>query len=203
MIRTILLDFGNVVAFFDHERAIRRLLTHTDRSAEELWRLFYQDGLADRYECGRVTTDELFAVARDRGGLRCTQAEFVDAFCDIFWPNPPMADLIPRLKANGYRLVLASNTNAAHYERYREQFKDLLSYFDAIAVSHEAGARKPHPAFFEYAHALAGDERNECLFVDDLLANVAAARGFGWNAIHYTRFDDLIPHLRAAGVRVE
>ena len=39
--------------------------------------------------------------------------------------------------------------------------------------------------------------------VDDLLANVAAARGFGWNAIHYARFDDLIPHLRAAGVRVE
>jgi putative hydrolase of the HAD superfamily len=200
MIRTILFDFGNVVAFFDHDRALRRLLTHTDRPAEELWRLVYQDRLAERYECGQATTDELFAVARDRGGLRCSRAEFVDAFCDIFWPNPPMAELIPRLKGNGYRIVLASNTNAAHYERYREQFKELLSHFDAIAVSHEAGARKPDPAFFEYAHRLAGSERNECLFVDDLSANVTAAGEFGWNAIHYTRFDDLIPNLRRMGI---
>jgi putative hydrolase of the HAD superfamily len=203
MIRTILFDFGNVVAFFDHDRALRRVLTHTDRTAEELWRLLYQDGLADRYECGQVSTDELFAVARDRGGLRCSRAEFVDAFCDIFWPNPPMEDLIPRLKANGYRLVLASNTNAAHYERYREQFKDLLSHFDAIAVSHEAGARKPHPRFFEYAHKLANCEPENCLFVDDLLDNVTAAREFGWRAIHFTRFDDLARELRGAGVRVE
>jgi FMN phosphatase YigB (HAD superfamily) len=203
MIRTVLFDFGNVVAFFDHDRAVRRLLAHTDRTAAELWRLLYEDNLEDRYECGQATTDELFAVARDRGGLRCDRAEFVNAFCDIFWPNPPMADLIPRLKANGYRLVLASNTNAAHYERYREQFQDVLGHFDAIAVSHEAGARKPHPRFFEYAHKLAGYDKAECLFVDDLLANVAGAREFGWNAILYTRFDELVPELRAAGVRVD
>jgi putative hydrolase of the HAD superfamily len=202
-IKTILFDFGNVVAFFDHERAIRRMLPHTDRSAEQLWQLVYEDDLAYRYERGEVTTEVLFALARDRGGMRCTRAEFVDAFCDIFWPNPPMADLIPRLKAAGYRLVLASNTNAAHYERYREQFHDLLAHFDAIVVSHEAGARKPHPRFFEYAHKLTGCDRNECLFVDDLLANVTAAREFGWNAIHYTRFDDLVPELRTAGVRVD
>lgn len=202
MIRTILFDFGNVVAFFDHDRAIRRLLPHTDRTPEELWRLLYEDNLEDRYECGEVTTDDVFAVARDKGGIRCDRMEFVDAFCDIFWPNPPMSDLIPRLKANGYRLVLASNTNAAHYERYREQFRDLLSHFDAIAVSHEAGARKPHPRFFEYAHRLAGCEQAECVFVDDLMANVAGAREFGWNAIHYTRFDHLVPELRATGVRV-
>ena len=190
-----------MVAFFDHDRAIRRLLAHTDRTAEAaLSRLVYQDNLADRYECGEVTTDELFAVARDRGGLRCSQAEFVDAFCDIFWPNPPMADLIPRLKANGYRLVLASNTNAAHYEHYREQFKEVLRHFDAIAVSHEAGARKPHPAFFDYAHRLAGCRTDECLFVDDLSDNVTAAREFGWRAIHFTRFDDLVPALRRMGI---
>jgi glucose-1-phosphatase len=202
VIRTLLFDFGNVVAFFDHERAIRRMLAHTDRTAEDLWQLVYQDDLAYRYERGEVTTDELFAVARDRGGLRCTRAEFVDAFCDIFWPNPPMADLIPRLKSAGYRLVLASNTNDAHYARFREQFKELLAHFDAIAVSHEAGARKPHPQFFEYAHGLTGCEKSECLFIDDLLANVTGAREFGWHAIHYTRFDDLVPTLREAGVRV-
>ena len=35
MIKTLLFDFGNVVAFFDHDRAVRRLLPHTDLTAEQ------------------------------------------------------------------------------------------------------------------------------------------------------------------------
>jgi glucose-1-phosphatase len=203
MIRTILFDFGNVVAFFDHRRGLRRMLPHTDRTPEELVQLFYYNDLDVRYECGKLTTEEVFAMAQAAAGLRCSREEFVSAFCDIFWPNPPIEDLIGRLKQRGYRLVLASNTNAAHYAHYREQFKDVLSHFDAIAVSHEAGARKPQPKFFEYAHRLTGCQVAECVFVDDLLDNVAAAREFGWRAIHFTRFDDLVPELRALGVRVD
>ena len=96
---------------------------------------------------------------------------------------------------------VASNTNEAHYAHYRQQFADLLKDFDAIVVSHEAGARKPHEKFFEYAQVRAESERAECLFVDDLEANVTAAREFGWQAVLYTRFDELVPALRAAGVR--
>ena len=200
MIRTILFDFGNVVAFFDHARAIRQLLPHTDHTAEQLRQLIYYNDLDIRYERGELTTEEVFAVAQEIAGLRCTFDQFVAAFCDIFWSNPPMDDLIPRLKRAGYRLVLASNTNAAHYERYREQFRDTLSHFDAIAVSHEAGARKPHTKFFEYAHALTGFRKDECLFVDDLAENVTVARHFGWRAVQYTKFDDLATELLRQGV---
>jgi glucose-1-phosphatase len=203
MIKTIVLDFGNVIAFFDHERAVRQLLRYTDRTREQLFQLMYHDDVAYRYERGEVTTNEVFAVGRDAGGLRCTQDEFVAAFCDIFWPNPPMADLVPRLKRQGYRLVLASNTNPAHYARFREQFRDVLTHFDVIVVSHEAGARKPHPRFFEHAHSRARCEKVECVFVDDLADNVAAARAFGWKAVQYTRFDDLIPGMREMGVRID
>jgi glucose-1-phosphatase len=203
MIRTVLFDFGNVVAFFDHQRALRRLLAHTDRTADQLLALMYYNDLEYRYECGELTTDEVFAMAREVGGLRCSQDEFVAAFCDIFSPNPPVAELVGRLKHNGYRLVLASNTNAAHYAHYREAFRDVLAHFDAIAVSHEAGARKPHPKFFEYAHRLAGGERAECVFIDDLADNVEAARAFGWRAIQYTAFEELLAGLKALGVRVD
>jgi len=203
MIKTILFDFGNVLAFFDHQRALRRLHPHAKVSPEEMIQLMYYNNLEYRYECGEMTTDDVYKVACDRAGLSCSKEEFVDAFCDIFWANPPIADLVPRLKANGYRLVLASNTNEAHYARYREQFKEVLKHFDAIAVSHEAGARKPAVKFFAHAHALAKCEKNECVFVDDLLDNVKAAREFGWHAVQYTKFDELIPELRKVGVSVD
>jgi len=203
MIKTILFDFGNVLAFFDHQRAVRQLLPYTRLTAEELLKLMYYNNLEYRYECGEVTTEEVFAIGKEVGGFNGTPDQFVAAFCDIFWPNPPMSDLIARLKGTGYRLVVASNTNPAHYNHYREQFRDLLCHFDAIAVSHEAGARKPHEKFFQHAHRMAKCERGECVFVDDLAENVTAAREFGWNAIHYTRFDELVPELRKAGVRVD
>jgi putative hydrolase of the HAD superfamily len=203
MIKCVVFDFGNVIAFFDHQRAIRRLLPHTNLpSPEAMLRFMYENDLEYRYECGELTTGDVYAAARDRAGLDCSQEEFVDAFSDIFWPNPPMADLIPRLKENGYRLVLASNTNAAHYERFRDQFRETLSHFDGVSVSHEAGARKPHERFFEHTHRMTACERSECVFVDDLAANVDGARAFGWHAVQYTKFDDLIPQLRTLGVEV-
>ena len=49
MIKTILFDFGNVLAFFDHQRAVRQLLPYTDRTAEELVKLIYYNNL--EYRC--------------------------------------------------------------------------------------------------------------------------------------------------------
>lgn len=202
MIKTILFDFGNVLAFFDHERALTQLMDYTDHKADQLRQLMYLDDLFDRYEIGQVTTDEVFEIACKHGGLKCTKAQFVLAFSDIFWLNEPIAKLIPRLKQAGYRLVLASNTNDAHYAHYREQFKDLLVHFDAISVSHEAKARKPHEQFFAHTHTLAGCEKHECVFIDDLAENVAAAKAFGWHAVQLTDHEGLIPQLHELGVRI-
>jgi FMN phosphatase YigB (HAD superfamily) len=41
------------------------------------------------------------------------------------------------------------------------------------------------------------------VFVDDLLDNVRGAREFGWRAVQYTRFDDLVTELRALGMNVD
>lgn len=201
MIRVLVFDFGNVLAFFDHEKAIATLLPHTDRSADEFRRLVYVEDIASRYERGQATSEQVFEVACRAGGLRCTYGQFIEAFCDIFWPNPPMADLIPRLKSAGYRLVLASNTNVAHFDRFRGDFAELLGHFDALGVSHEAGARKPEPAFYEHVHRLTQAAKEECLFIDDVADNVAAARDFGWRAEQFTGFDDLLATLTRNGIR--
>jgi FMN phosphatase YigB (HAD superfamily) len=202
MIKTILFDFGNVVAFFDHQRAIRQLLAYTDQTAEDLTRILYYDHLETQYECGQLTTQEVFNAVCKLGHLRCNLDVFVRMFCDIFWPNPPVADLIPRLAAQGYRLVLASNTNEAHYAHYRQVFADILKHFSAIVVSHEAGARKPNEGFFLHAQKFVQCEPNECLFIDDLADNTLAAQAFGWNTVQYVNFDTLMVAFAEHGIRV-
>ena len=150
MIRTIFFDFGNVVGFFDHDRAIRELARFTDMSPTELGLQLYGGPLEDDYECGKLTTEEYVREALLNGRLRCTPERFLSLYDKIFWHNPEVCELIPKLKPR-YRLVLASNTNEAHFYRYTQDFAAVLKNFEHLVASYHTGSRKPHVEFFDMA----------------------------------------------------
>jgi FMN phosphatase YigB (HAD superfamily) len=199
--RTIFFDFGNVVAFFDHQRAIARLSRHTDMPPVELALVLYGGTAEEDYETGRLSTAEYVRLGKLNGRLTCTDEEFLAAFADIFWRNDEACEVIPKLKPR-YRLILASNTNEAHFARFTRQFADVLENFDHLCPSFHAGARKPHPQYFAYCQRFAEADPHDCLFVDDLPENVEAAVCHGWRGICYQQRGRLAEQLRAAGVEV-
>lgn len=201
MIRTIFFDFGNVIGFFDHQRAIEKLVKFTDLNAIELSLRLYGGPIVDDYEVGKITTAEYVREAKLNGRLTCTQDEFLACFCDIFWRNSEVCDIIPKLKPR-YRLVLASNTVDAHFRRYVADYSDIFVHFNHLVASHHALARKPHWEFFAYAHQFALAEPDECLFVDDMPVNIETAERFGWKGITYRPEGTLADKLRAAGVQL-
>lgn len=201
MIRTILFDFGNVLGFFDHSRALKQLARFTNMDPTELALVLYGGVLEDDYEIGRISTSEYVEAACKNGWLRCSPVEFQAAFVDIFTENTGVTALIPLLKKN-YRIVLASNTNDAHFRHYCKQFDHVLKQFDFLGASHQALARKPHREFYEYCQRFVNCEPSECLFVDDLPSNIAAAEAFGWQGIVLTSAEDLITRMKALGIRI-
>jgi putative hydrolase of the HAD superfamily len=74
-----------------------------------------------------------------------------------------------------------SNSWANDYPRDRWD-----GLFDAIVISGEVGMRKPEPSIFRHALGLLALEAAECVFIDDIEANVAAARSLGLVGIHHT-----------------
>jgi glucose-1-phosphatase len=199
--RTVFIDFGNVIAFFDHQRAVAKLSRYTDLPAHELTLALYGGVLEEDYECGRTTTAEYIRLATRDGRLTCTPDEFEAAFVDIFTPNPEVCALIPKLKAR-HRLVLASNTNDAHYRKYTEQFADVLAHFDERCPSHQVGHRKPHREYFEHCQRHADAAPHECLFIDDYPSNIEAAKAFGWTCVAYRPDERLSDRLRDLGVEL-
>jgi HAD superfamily hydrolase (TIGR01509 family) len=202
VIKTIFFDFGNVIAFFDHARAIREFVQFTDMNPTELNLALYGSPIEDDYECGKLSTDEYVREALLNGRLSCTPEQFLSFYDKIFWANPEVCNLISRLKPR-YRLVLASNTNEAHFRCYVKQFADVLAHFEYLVASHHTGSRKPHREFFEYAKRHAGAEPHECVFVDDLPVNIEAANRIGFTGIVYTPNGTIHEQLRAAGVQFE
>src|SRR5262245_62190179 len=131
MIETIVFDFGNVVGFFDHRRALDRMARHTDFTADEIWAAAYTRELEDALESGRIRGADFLRRLRELCRLRCDDDVLAAAFADIFWPNENVCALIPGLKPR-YRLLLGSNTNELHARQFRRQFADVLRHFDAL-----------------------------------------------------------------------
>jgi epoxide hydrolase-like predicted phosphatase len=93
-----------------------------------------------------------------------------------------MLDLFRRLHADGVPTGLLSNSWGGN-DYPREIFPDL---FDAVVISGEVGMRKPEPRIFRHAAVLLGLEAQQCVFIDDIQANVTAAERAGFTGILHT-----------------
>jgi epoxide hydrolase-like predicted phosphatase len=92
-----------------------------------------------------------------------------------------MLDLIRSLRQAGLRTALLSNS-WGNDDYPRDLFPDL---FDVVVISAEVGMRKPEERIFRHTAALLGLEPQECVFIDDVPANVAAAEAVGLVSLHH------------------
>ncbi len=201
MIQTIVFDFGNVIGYFDYGRAARNLARHTGLAEDYLCQLLFDEELKDDYESGRITSAEFLRRVRARLGIDCADDFLTTIYSDIFWSNDDVCALVPRLKGR-YRLLLGSNTTELHAIQFQRQFADTLRHFDGLVFSHAVGVRKPRAEFFGHCHKLADCAVEQCVFIDDLEANIEGARACGWHGIVYRGIADLHERLTALGVHV-
>jgi putative hydrolase of the HAD superfamily len=199
----VVFDFGNVVAFFDHDRAWARIAAARSLEVDPLKRRIADDALkslAYEHELGRVD-DAAFADAFARGlGLELPLDELEAAWGAIFTLNEPVAALVRELDDAGHTLLLGSNTNPIHARAFRRDFAEVLDRFDHLVLSFEVGHRKPSAAFFAACVAAAGGAPADYLFIDDAEENVEGARSSGLDALVYRDPGPLRDALRARGL---
>jgi FMN phosphatase YigB (HAD superfamily) len=196
----LLVDLGNVVAFFDHQRACRALasLSSPPRTPDELHAAIYGSGLETEVDTGRLSGADFLERLR----AWCPGASdgaLTRAWSDIFEPNPDVVSRLPALRRAGLKIVLASNTNDLHYAWLERHLAEPLSFVDVAVLSLRVGATKPSPVFFDACLQAAGADAGDCFFIDDKPEYVAAAEALGIPGLVYSgpAFD------RWAGARVE
>jgi putative hydrolase of the HAD superfamily len=104
---------------------------------------------------------------------------------EVMPPRAEMEDLVRRARAAGVKTGLLSNSlGGGGYDVYAGY--DLDSLFDVVVISHLVRLRKPEPPIYELAAAKLGLQPGDCVFVDDIRRNVAAARSVGMTVVHFT-----------------
>jgi putative hydrolase of the HAD superfamily len=119
------------------------------------------------------------------GQLGLPTEGLVERLVSALTPRAEMADLVRRARAAGIPTGLLSDSlGPGGYDIYTGY--DLAAMFDVVVISHAVGLRKPDPAIFALAAAQLGRAPAECVFVDDTLHHVRAARELGMAAVHFT-----------------
>jgi len=153
----------------------------------------YGDG-ADRnpihaLERGECTNDEFeLALARELvredGGPVAGSGLLARMFAGQTLDDSMLA-LFRNLKTSGVPTGLLSNSWGGGYPR--ELFEDM---FNAVVISAEVGMRKPEPRIFRHVAGLLGLPPEECVFIDDIQANITAAEQVGFTGVLHTAAED-------------
>lgn len=185
MIRNVILDMGNVLLDYDPQAPLDHYCD--SREEKETIRRELFEGpewiLADR---GEVRADELYGRVRDR--VPEAYREHLRQCCEgwhtcMGWLDGAR-EFCHFIKEAGYRIFILSNAADSFYT-YFPSFLPL-NFFDGIVVSADVRMIKPDPGIYRYLLERYGLKAEECLFVDDVQANVNGAAAVGMQAFRFT-----------------
>jgi HAD superfamily hydrolase (TIGR01509 family) len=192
----LIFDLGGVIVPHDNDVLAARLVSRC--TAPDAARRLNAVAHAASYGNGERTIAQLHGALVAELGYDGDWPRFVEDWSCHLSLDPSMLALIERL-AQRYRVMLFSNTNQEHWDHVVRLSDGRLGRLEAY-LSHEIGDLKPALSSFALVAAKAGVEPGRCLFIDDRLDNVEAARRAGFHAEVFTSQAALEDLLRAAGM---
>ena len=187
-IKNIAFDLGGVVLALSYEQAVRRFEEIGLANARQHLDAFEQKGIFGDLESGRISTEDFrrelsLLIGREVSMDDCYQAwhGYVD--------HVPKRNLeaILRLREQGYKVCLLSNTNPFMMQWAEKDFDGeghpISYFFDALYLSYECRVMKPRSEIFEMM--LKGQQAlpEETLFVDDGPRNIESAKALGMQTL--------------------
>jgi len=200
----VVFDFAGVLFHWQpHQLVQRELPRHAidERAARLLADAIFQGYGGDwaEFDRGRVEVPELVRRIAARTGLplRDVQA-VVNAVPAALLPHPATVALLKRLHDAGRRLFFLSNMPRP-YAEHLEREHAFIGWFADGVFSGRVHLIKPEAEIFALAARRFGVPPGQLVFIDDVQANVEAARDAGWNAFQFVDAADCEAQLRRQG----
>jgi HAD superfamily hydrolase (TIGR01509 family) len=182
LVRNVIFDLGGVVLDWNPDQILSRYQADPERRVQ-LRRAFFGHADWQLFDRGGLTEAEVIDRTHTRlGRPRSEVVEIVQAVRDSLVVKPDTVTLMRSLHARGIALYCLSNMPASIYAqlRIRHEFWDV---FRGIVISGEVMMVKPEPEVFTHLLERYGLCAQETVFIDDLPANIEAARRIGLHTI--------------------
>ena len=171
------------------DEAIKRFKSIGLKNVENYLNPYTQTDIFGDIEEGKISAEQFRAKLSELIGKEVTYEE-----CKFAWlgyrQDVPLRnlDILRKLKAQGYKLILLSNTNPFMMSwglsgEFDGNGNSLESYFDSLYLSYKLGVMKPNKKIFQYIIDNEKIQPGESLFIDDGERNINAARLLGFKTL--------------------
>jgi 2-haloacid dehalogenase len=196
----VVFDLGGVLIDWDPRHLYRKLFAGDEAAMEHFLANVCTHDWNRRQDAGRSFAEG----ARVLKDLHPDKAALIDAYGTRFGemiagPITGSVEILRELKDRGTRLYGLSNWSSETYPPAFARF-GFLRWFEGILVSGDVKLIKPDPRIFGLLIERFAIDPLRTVYIDDVEANTAAARVFGFHAIHFTDPMALRAELLAFGL---
>ena len=184
MIKNMIFDIGRVLIGFDWIEYMG-ILFDDENTGMEISKAVWGSGLWKELDRGVMPEEEVIAkIYECAGSYRSEMEKTLNNLPKCFTRKDYAIDWVRRLKESGYKVYYLSNYSE-FIRRSCPGILDFMQYMDGGVFSDEVKLLKPDPAIYEAPLNKYGLNASECIFTDDVQANVDAARALGFRAIRF------------------
>ncbi|MCB0085498.1 MAG: HAD family phosphatase, partial [Caldilineaceae bacterium] len=157
----------------------------------------YMHSVSTALGVGELSAEEFHEQLVQKMGFDREFGLFIDLYASGIQRNEEaLAYAVSLQQRPDVTVGIISNTNAAHVLWLDEHVPELVE-FDLVIMSNEVAMIKPDARIFELAMELLNVLPEQCIFIDDLAENVAAAQTLGLAGIVHTDWQLTRPQLEA------
>lgn len=198
-------DLGGVILDINRDLCVKNLEALGLSRAGEMLDLYCQSGNFLALEKGTMTAGCFFDDLRSQTDRPVSDAQITDALCSFICALPAhRLDSLTRLRKEGKRLYVLSNTNPIMYHSvidrlFRQKGRSIRDYFDGEILSFQEKSCKPSAQIFNILIERYKLNGSSTLFLDDSEANCEAARACGLDALlvpEGAEFIDILNNLK-------
>ena len=147
---------------------------------------YLHDFIFNVYEMGKISLDDYLNTVVFRQKRDFTKQEFEDF---MFAQSVELPETLPWFinwkKQHDNIKVISLNNEPKDLNQFRIQKFKLHDFFDAFVSSCEVGMRKPDPGIYHLALGIAQAKPEECIYFDDRMMLVEAAKKIGIHAFQH------------------
>ncbi|WLI76582.1 glucose-1-phosphatase [Kosakonia sp. H02] len=180
-------DLGNVIIDIDFNRVLGAWSDFSRVPLATLKQNFAMGEPFHLHERGEISDEEFAKALCEELELPLSYEQFSTGWQAVFVAlRPDVIDIMHKLREQGHRVVVLSNTNRLHTTFWPEQYPEIRAAADHIYLSQDMGMRKPEARIYQQVLAQEGFSAADAVFFDDNADNIAGANQLGITAILVT-----------------
>ncbi|MBT3320689.1 MAG: HAD family phosphatase [Anaerolineae bacterium] len=196
-IKVVIFDMGGVLVRTEDTAPRAALGLRFGKRYTELDQIFFGNKSSLRASRGEISAREHMQYVMRTLDLPETDKS-IDDFVDEFFlgdkVDGEIIDYIQSLRPR-YKTVMLSNAWDNLRKILVNKWK-IADAFDEVFISAEMGLAKPDPKIYEMVIEKLSIAPEECVFIDDFIENIEAARKLGMHGIHFQDKDVAMAELR-------